>query len=64
VRVSKGVDPVFVDLCYDPQTSGGLLIAVAASEADALAAELDRTGVHASRVGEVTASQDCRVILS
>jgi selenide,water dikinase len=62
-RVLAGVDPVLVDLCYDPQTSGGLLIAVAASDADALAAELDRNGVQASRIGEVTAPQDGRVIL-
>ena len=62
-RVLAGVDPVLVDLCYDPQTSGGLLIAVAASDADALAAELDRNGVQASRIGEVTAPQDARVIL-
>ncbi len=62
-RVSTGVDPVLVDLCYDPQTSGGLLIAVAASGADALAAELDRNGVQASRIGEVTAPQHGRVIL-
>jgi selenide, water dikinase len=63
MRVSAGVDPVLVDLCYDPQTSGGLLIAVAASGADALAAELDRNGVQASRIGVVTAPQDGRVIL-
>ena len=64
VRASKGADLVLVDLCYDPQTSGGLLIAVAPSEADTLAAELDRNGVRASRIGEVTAPQDARVILS
>jgi selenide,water dikinase len=64
MRVVAGVDPVLVDLCYDPQTSGGLLIAVAAANADALAAELDRNGVRPSRIGEVTPPQDCRVILS
>ena len=63
-RVSAGVDPVLVDLCYDPQTSGGLLIAVAAADANALAAGLDRHGVQASRIGEVTTPQDVRVILN
>jgi selenide, water dikinase len=63
VLVSSSVDPALVDLCYDPQTSGGLLIAVAAADADLLAAELDRSGVQAFRIGEVTAAQDARVIL-
>jgi len=41
------------DLLYDPQTSGGLLISVAASDADALYAELQRTVPSAQRVGIV-----------
>ena len=64
VRVSAGLDPALVDLCYDPQTSGGLLVTVAAAGAEVLAAELDRNGVQASRIGDVTASQDARVILT
>jgi selenide,water dikinase len=64
VRVSPGVDPVLADLCYDPQTSGGLLIAVDAGEADALERALERNGVAAARVGEVVPLQDARVILS
>jgi selenide,water dikinase len=64
MRVSPGVDPVLVDLCYDPQTSGGLLIAVAPADANGLAAELERNGVQASRIGEVAAPEDVRVILS
>jgi selenide,water dikinase len=63
VRVASGVDPALADLCYDPQTSGGLLIAVAGADADALAAELDRHGVDASRIGGVTPPRDGRVIL-
>ncbi len=63
VRVSPGVDPILVDLCYDPQTSGGLLIAVAAPEADLLALALDRRAVAAVRIGSVTPPQDARVIL-
>jgi selenide,water dikinase len=63
VRVDALVDPVIVDLAYDPQTSGGLLISVAAAEADRLADALDRNGVQAIRIGEATALQDARVIL-
>ena len=63
VRVDVAVDPVIVDLAYDPQTSGGLLISVAAAQADRLADALDRNGVEAVRIGEATALQDARVIL-
>jgi selenide, water dikinase len=64
IRTSPGVDPVLDDLTYDPQTSGGLLIAVAAAEADALAGELERSGVEAARIGEVVPAREARVTLS
>jgi selenide,water dikinase len=63
VRVSPGVDPVLVDLVYDPQTSGGLIIAVAAADAGRLAALLDAAAVPAAQIGEVTALEDARVVL-
>ena len=63
-RVAAAVDPAIVDLAYDPQTSGGLLIAVASSQADRLADALDRAGVEAARIGEVGAPQDARVVLA
>jgi selenide, water dikinase len=64
VRVEAGVDPVLVDLSYDPQTSGGLLIAVAGAQADDLARALERNGVPAVRIGEVTAPGSARVVLA
>jgi selenide,water dikinase len=63
VRTVAGLDASILDLAYDPQTSGGLLIAVAASDADRLADALERSRVVAARVGEVTAPQEPRVIL-
>ena len=43
------------DICFDPQTSGGLLLAVPAKEAAPLAAALKAAGlVQASIIGEVT----------
>jgi selenide,water dikinase len=41
------------DLLYDPQTAGGLLIAVAPRDADALHAELKQTVPSAQRIGTV-----------
>ena len=44
------------DLCFDPQTSGGLLFALPAAEADALLAALKLAGVnHAARIGHILA---------
>lgn len=41
-------------LCYDPETSGGLLIAVAPDKAAALEAEFSARGVRDVRIGTVT----------
>lgn len=53
---TSGVDEVYVDLLSDPQTSGGLLIAVPEEEADALLRALDAAdlGTKVSVVGKVT----------
>ena len=54
-----GVDPGTVaaevlDVCYDPQTSGGLLVSVDAAHVEAILAELAGCGVPAAVVGEVS----------
>jgi len=63
IHAAAEVDAVIVDLAYDPQTSGGLLIAVAASDADRLAVALERNGVQAARIGEARPQTDARVEL-
>jgi selenide,water dikinase len=40
-------------LLYDPQTSGGLLIAISPQAADAALGTLQQHGVSASRIGRV-----------
>jgi selenide,water dikinase len=47
------VSPEHQDLLFDPQTSGGLLIAIAPESADDAVAALQRHGVAAQRVGRV-----------
>ena len=42
------------DMLYDPQTSGGLLIAVDPADADALFAELKDSVPSAQRIGTVS----------
>lgn len=47
------VPPEYQDLLFDPQTSGGLLIAISPESADTAVAALDRHGVSARRIGKV-----------
>jgi len=56
-RVRGALDSFWDALVHDPQTSGGLLIAVDAAAADELVRRLVDAGVeHATRIGEVRAS--------
>jgi selenide,water dikinase len=51
VKVDSGVDADREAILYDPQTSGGLLIAADSDAADRVAAALDAAGVSAVRIG-------------
>ena len=57
VRQANPIDPDLDALAYDPQTSGGLLIAVDPAYADALQSALDATGTLAARIGEAVAPE-------
>jgi selenide,water dikinase len=60
----KNVQPAMLDLCFDPQTSGGLLIAVAESAAGDLLGRLHAAGVaEAAVIGNVRAAGSGRVFL-
>jgi selenide, water dikinase len=56
VDVRASVSAEILALVYDPQTSGGLLIAVEKESAERLAAALEAAGVLAARIGEVRPS--------
>jgi len=59
IRLDKGISPEEEMLMYDPQTSGGLFIAVTADRADALVQKLYERGVaDAAVVGEVFESPE------
>ena len=58
-RIEASADPAGVELAFDAQTSGGLLIAVAPECLEGLLRELTRRGAAASaRIGEVLPRQD------
>jgi selenide,water dikinase len=58
---ANGVDQDDLLALYDPQTSGGLLVAVPESEASALAGALRERGVTGAVVGEVVERSGVRV---
>ena len=58
------VDADVLSLLYDPQTSGGLLAAVAAQRAEEVAHAFAARGVPAVRIGRVEAFSDARVGLA
>ena len=63
LQVAAGVDQLLVDLCSDAQTNGGLLLAVAPDQAEALWECLKDHGGHAALVGEVTGQAPGRIRL-
>jgi selenide,water dikinase len=58
VEADAGIDAALVDLLYDPQTSGGLLIALPEPDAAALERMLPR----ARRIGRVVARDNNKAI--
>ena len=48
--LAAGVTEAMMDLCFDPQTSGGLLVALAAGKAEALVERLHGEGIRAAAV--------------
>jgi len=61
VELASPVRQELEDLLYDPQTSGGLLVSLAAERAAELVAELQAAGVPARLVGRVLQRQSASV---
>jgi selenide, water dikinase len=57
------IDGDLMDLLYDPQTSGGLLVAVEASESDNLLAAFAAAGVAATRIGRAISPGDATIVI-
>ena len=63
VRVVEGIDSAVIELLYDPQTSGGLLIACAGEHAADLLSALAEAGVPTSRVGRAVPETEVRIAI-
>ena len=60
VEIDPGIDPDRAAILFDPQTSGGLLVAVSYGFADQVQAALTAAGVAAVRIGSVGAGDVVR----
>jgi selenide,water dikinase len=56
VRIAPGVDAALAAVLFDPQTSGGLLVAVSGDAVPAARAALAAAGVTAAEIGKVEAA--------
>jgi selenide,water dikinase len=64
VEVHSNVPDLLVDILYDPQTSGGLLISLPSGEAEKLVAALRKEGhIHSCIVGEVVGDHPGKIEL-
>lgn len=64
VRVADGVDPVVATLLFDPQTSGGLLLAVDPDRADAFLAACAERSVTVWEIGSAVPGRGVEVVES
>ena len=64
VEIAPGIDPNLVKLLYDPQTAGGLLLAIAENKANDLLVELRRNYLRAEIIGRVMAQGSASIIVS
>ena len=63
VSIDEGIDPNLVKLFYDPQTAGGLLLAIAEEKADELLRELGPNYPHAAVIGRVNSRKDIGIVV-
>jgi selenide,water dikinase len=61
--VAETVDEFLLRLLYDPQTAGGMLIAVTPAAAEDALARLRENYPRAAVIGNVTERQDCAVVI-
>jgi len=62
---AEKVEPVFMDILFDPQTSGGLLIAVKSEEAELLVTDLRGRGIKdASIIGQFVEEPRGKIVIT
>lgn len=62
LKIAPGIDDAMVNVLHDPQTSGGLLIALSPANAAALARDLrENSGIDAAIIGEILPKGDAAI---
>jgi len=64
VSLDEGIDPNLVKLLYDPQTAGGLLLAISEDKADDLLSELRRNYPRAEIIGRAQNRGERRIVVT
>lgn len=64
VQLSNSLSKEMASVLFDPQTAGGMLIAIAANKADALLARLRESYADAALIGRVTEFHRANVVVS
>lgn len=64
VKIIGDISRAMQDICYDPQTSGGLLLAIAESDAKKCLEQLRTAGVDAFEIGHVSEPTEYSIELS
>ena len=60
----EGIPFAMEEVLFDPQTSGGLLVAVSADDAGSLLAELQSAGAPAAVIGEITERGETEILVT
>jgi len=63
LSVADELDPAYLDIAVDPQTSGGLLMAVAADAVTAFVADAQAQGIVVTHVGSVEAGRGVALVI-
>lgn len=63
IKIATDVSRAMTDICYDPQTSGGLLFAISGNEADKCLEHLKKEKIEAAIIGHVTEKEEYAICL-
>lgn len=63
VKVIGDIDRPMMDICFDPQTSGGLLISIDEKDAQTALNEMRMAGLDAEIIGSVSEKKECPIYL-
>ena len=63
VKVVGDISRAMQDICYDPQTSGGLLFAISNTEAEQCMVQLEKANIEAAIIGYVTSKEEYSIYL-